>query len=333
MRSLKRLLNPARHIQGGIHEVAALVVVTAVLALGGLIGLVWAAGFDAVGHRFAHADWWWLGAATFGEVVAYLGYVVAYREVATVEDGPTLTLPNAFSLVVTGFSPFIALGGFALDLEALRHAVDEEKEARVRVLGLGALEYAVLAPAACVAAIALIVEGKRTPSAAFTYPWAIAVPVGFAATFVAQRFRGRLAGKRGWRAAIGEGLGAVHVLHRLFDPPRQRLLAFAGAAAYWAGEIFCLWAALQCFGQRLGVAQLIIGYATGYALTRRTLPFAGAGVVEVLLSFALVWVGEPLSTAVLAVFAYRLINLWLPMIPALISRGALKRSEELQLAT
>jgi uncharacterized membrane protein YbhN (UPF0104 family) len=332
MRSLKRLLNPSRHIHGSMHEVAALVIVTAALALGATVGLIWAAGFGNVGHRLAEADWWWLPAAVFGEAVAYLGYVVAYREVAAVEDGPELTLPNVASLVVTGFSPFVALGGFALDLEALRHSMAEEREARVRVLGLGALEYAVLAPAACAAAIVLLVEGKSTPAGGFTYPWAVAVPAGFVAAFVALRFRERLAGDRGWRAVLGEALEAVHVLRRLFDPPRERLLAFAGSAAYWAGDVFCLWAALQCFGPRIGVPQLVIAYATGYAFTRRTLPFAGAGVVEVLLAYALVWVGAPLATAVLAVFTYRLVNLWLPLVPALVARGALKRSEELQLA-
>src|SRR5947209_16324554 len=138
MRSLKRLLDPARHIHGSAHEVAALVIVAAVLALGATVGLIWAAGFDEVGHRLTEADWWWLGAAAFGEIVAYFGYVLAYREIASIEGGPSLTLPSAASLVVTGFSPFVALGGFALDIEALRHAVHEEKEARVRVLGLGA---------------------------------------------------------------------------------------------------------------------------------------------------------------------------------------------------
>src|SRR6266540_6118811 len=115
MDALKRLLKPARHIHGDIYEVAALVVVTAVLALGAIVGLIWAAGFDDVHHRLVEADWWWLGAAAFGEIVAYLGYVIAYREVAAVEDGPDLTLPNVASLVVAGFSPFVALGGFALD--------------------------------------------------------------------------------------------------------------------------------------------------------------------------------------------------------------------------
>jgi uncharacterized membrane protein YbhN (UPF0104 family) len=75
------------------------------------------------------------------------------------------------------------------------------------------------------------------------------------------------------------------------------------------------------------VAQLIIGYATGYAITRRALPLGGAGVIEALLPFALGWVGIALAPALVAVFAYRIANLWLPMIPALAGPPALHRIE------
>jgi len=69
----------------------------------------------------------------------------------------------------------------------------------------------------------------------------------------------------------------------------------------------------------------VVGYATGYALTRRTLPLAGAGAVEALLPFALTWVGYGLPSAVLAVFAYRVFNLWLPLGPAAAALYALRR--------
>ncbi len=80
------------------------------------------------------------------------------------------------------------------------------------------------------------------------------------------------------------------------------------------------------FGHRRGaVAVIIVGYATGYALTRRALPLAGAGVVEALMPFALNWVGYPLASSILAVIAYRIFNMWLPMIPAVISLRRLER--------
>jgi uncharacterized membrane protein YbhN (UPF0104 family) len=90
-------------------------------------------------------------------------------------------------------------------------------------------------------------------------------------------------------------------------------------ALYWAGDAFCLWACLHGFlDTSLPVTTLLVGYATGYALSRRTLPLAGAGVVEALLPFALLWVSLPLAAGMLAVLAYRVFNLWLPLLPAVV---------------
>jgi hypothetical protein len=69
----------------------------------------------------------------------------------------------------------------------------------------------------------------------------------------------------------------------------------------------------------------VIGYATGYALTRRTLPLGGAGSVEALVPFALAWAGVALAPAVLAVAVYRIFNLWLPLLPAAIGLRHLRR--------
>jgi uncharacterized membrane protein YbhN (UPF0104 family) len=105
--------------------------------------------------------------------------------------------------------------------------------------------------------------------------------------------------------------------------------AFVGTTLYWVGDIGCLWACLRAFHDSPDIAALVIGYATGYALTRRTLPLGGAGSVEALVSFALAWTGIPLAKAVLAVCAYRLFNLWLPLLPAAIGLRHLKRWREL----
>ena len=104
--------------------------------------------------------------AVGGELVAYAGYTAAYREVARVEDGAELKVPKAAALVAAGFGVFVHGGGFALDRMALRRAGLSEKDARRRVLGLGTLEYAVLAPATLAAAIVVVtrIPSARTPS-------------------------------------------------------------------------------------------------------------------------------------------------------------------------
>jgi uncharacterized membrane protein YbhN (UPF0104 family) len=99
-----------------------------------------------------------------------------------------------------------------------------------------------------------------------------------------------------------------------------------GSAIYWFGDILCLWACLQAFTHGTpNISLLLLGYATGYALTRRTLPLGGAGAVEALLPFALSWCGISLAAAVLAVFAYRVFNLWLPLGPSAFALYHLQR--------
>ena len=260
-------------------------------------------------------------------LLAYAGYTAAYREVARVEGGAELEVPKAAALVAAGFGVFVHGGGFALDRMALRRAGLSEEDARRRVLGLGTLEYAVLAPGTLAAAVVVVIW-HPTISASLTLPWIIGPPVGALLAAVALRFQATIARWPLIGPPLHHSLQALELVLVLVRSPLRHALAFVGTVAYWAGDIFCLWATLQAFSaQPPPAAQLVVGYATGYALTRRALPLGGAGVVEVLLPFALGWLGIALLPALLAVFAYRLINLWLPMIPALAGLPALRTLE------
>ena len=307
------------------HKLAALLVLAAVLALGALAGVAWSAGFGAVGHVLVHPQWAWIAAALGGELVAYVGYTFAYRAIARAEDGAELDTPKTAALVATGFAAFLQGGGFALDREALRRVGLSKREARERVLALGMVEYAVLAPAAAVAALLVLLHVKGL-GAGMTVPWIVGVPVGAGIALIALRFRKRIEKSHGRRAALGHALSALAFVLGLLRS--RSAVAYAGIAVYWLGDIFCLWSTLHVFSAKPPpVAQLLVGYASGYALTRRALPLGGAGIVEVLLPFALGWVGIPLPQSLLAVVLYRAINLWLPMVPALASIPALARLE------
>jgi hypothetical protein len=216
--NLRRLLRPAPHLERDPAQHALLVLVGAGLALGAVIGIAWAAGFGRVLHELHHVDPIWLPVAFGMEVAAYFGYVVAYREIARVEGGPQLGLGRAGAIVAAGFGAFVIRGGFVVDRHALEDAGLDPRQARVRVLGLGALEYAILAPAAALAAVIILARGSTHPSLGFTLPWAIAVPLGFVAAFAALGLRHRVGDEGGWRAAlqhasarrsIGLGMSAV----------------------------------------------------------------------------------------------------------------------------
>ncbi len=306
----------AHHREQEAHHVVVLMVLAAALSLIATIFVAGAAGYVSVASHLRHADWYWIPFAIAGAVAAQIGYTFAYREVAHVGRGVKLSALRASAIVSAGFGMFIPRGGFAVDIEALEDLGVPRDEARVRVLGLGSLEYAVLATGALICAIFLLAN-HADAQRAVTLSWTIGVPAGTALALVAVHYRKWIC--RGWlKPILGPPLEAIGVVGQIVASPRRHgAAAFSGMALYWAGEVFVLWVCLAAFtGDTPSVAAVVVGYATGYALTRRTLPLAGAGAVEALLPFALVWVGYSLPAAVLAVFAYRVFNLWLPLGPA-----------------
>jgi len=301
-------------------ESAVFMLGSATIAPGTLIAMAWVAGFHRILHHLAAVNPVWFAVAFGAEILSYLGYVLSYREVARVEDGQRIAHMDAFAAVAAGFGPFVARGGFAIDVHAFRKVGLSDHDVRVRVMGLGALEYALLAQAACIVAIQFLAQGASKPSPGLTLPWAIAVPVGFAVAIVAVEKRDRFSGK------LAEALESIYVLKCLFTR-RKHLIGQLGTAIYWFGDIVALWACLQAFTHGSpNISVLLMAYATGYALSRRTLPFGGAGAVEALLPFALSWCGINLAAAVLAVFTYRIFNFWLPTLPAALGMRRLQAS-------
>jgi uncharacterized membrane protein YbhN (UPF0104 family) len=305
------------------HPLLVLVVPT-VLALGAVALLADLAGAERLDRAARNIHPAWLLLCLGGELMAYGGYVLAVRDTAKVDNGPTLSFGRSLQTVIGGFGVFAATrtsGGFAVDYWALRSAGEDRDGAVARVLALGALEYVVLAPAALCSAIALIISGTDVPLS-LTLPWLLVIPGALAAIWVsspkrAPRYSDAGGGGR-IRQWFAHAVAGLSILRSMFvAPPREHGLGLLGTAAYWAGDIACLWGALEFFGNpRLSLPALIVGYATGYVLTRRSLPAGGAGVVEIALTFALHWFGLPFVRALLGVVVYRLFNLWLPMLPA-----------------
>jgi uncharacterized membrane protein YbhN (UPF0104 family) len=148
------------------------------------------------------------------------------------------------------------------------------------------------------------------------------VPLGTVLALLALHHKDRLT-RHGRRRRTDQALcGLRHV----FDMVRAHRAApgFGGMLGYWAAEGVSLYAAGRALSITLGLGQLILGLATGYALTRRSMPLAGAGAMMVLMSLALHWVGVSLVAAVAIVIVYHLAGLILPSLAALWARHALE---------
>src|SRR5438034_1111614 len=86
----------------------------------------------------------------------------------------------------------------------------------VALATLGALEYALLAPAACIASIELLASGGHKTALGLMLPWAVAVPVGFVVALWAVEHRHRFGGTGAWREALAQTLESLYVLRCLF---------------------------------------------------------------------------------------------------------------------
>ena len=294
-----------------------------VLEAAALAGLTWWAGWRDVLRALSTENAWWFALCAAGQILAYVGYTLALRGVTCADDGVALDLPVAFGIVGLGFSPLFsanAAGGFSIDLATLRAAGMPRPEALRRVLALCALEYALLAPAVAICGLLLFFHlfGTATPDVAL--PWLAVVPGALAAAwFTSPRRAGRYtyrAGAGRIRNGFAHAVGALALLRTILVDRSEHGIPFLGAALYWAGDMATLWAALQIFGIQLTLPQLVLAYGTGWALTRRSLPLGGPGLVEVLLAWVLTWFDVPFANAAAGVIAYRCFNLWLALVPA-----------------
>jgi uncharacterized membrane protein YbhN (UPF0104 family) len=297
------------------------------------------------------ADWRWLPVLAAGEVLAYAGYILAYRDLARVDAGPELRYGVITRIVATGFGAFVltSAGGPAVDFWALSRAGLSRNEAVTRVLAMNTMKFGALGFGAALASVVLLAGvGSHTPLA-FALPWIAVVSIcvalavwlsgpGFQTRFAAPKgdhAHGPHCGLRGFEHCLSylvrEGLhdairGVVYVRHVLAQPVKYTAGVF-GYPIYWAGDILCLWGGLRAFGGHVGVAELVLAYCTGYVVTILPLPGGGTGGVEAAMTYALHAVGVPLAPALLGVILYRLVNFWLPILPATLVLPTLRRLE------
>lgn len=287
--------------------------------------MAYVAGFSEIREALTRWSAPWLAVMVGAIVLSFAGYFWAYRGTYRVEQGPQLRLRQMIAVVAGGFGGFLAHGGAALDDYALRAGGADERDASTRVSALAGLEHGVLAVIGTVAGIVVLAEGRSAPPADFTLPWAVIPIPGFALAFwLAERYRSAWSDQGGLRGKVAVFLDSIHLNRELFLRPHKHGPAVLGMLAFWLTDAFAMWAALAAFGFVMNAAALFIGYATGMVFTRRTGPLGGAGILMVVLPVTIWYSGAPLAIAVVGVFAYRVVTLWLPMPFALASLPTLR---------
>jgi uncharacterized membrane protein YbhN (UPF0104 family) len=315
---LRRL---ARWIREAERRPLALSLLAGGVAVGVTIGMAVVAGTDRTEAALKGVEPLWLIMIVAGQVVSYAGFYAAYQGTVTSPGGARLPPGLAFKLVAFGSAASSLLGGYSVDRRALQAAGATRSDAGVRVMTMSALEYAVLALAAWASSLALL--GDAHVRKAVSIPWAIGFPVGcLVAAWIHLRVRSPGAGAQGsLRRSVGMTLDALTLLADQVRHPIRHRAAWVGIVLHWGGDLAIMWAALRAVGVEPSLPVILLGYATGYALSPRSLPLAGVGVTEALMPLALSWVGVPLPSAVVAVFLYRGGRLVVSVPPALMARS------------
>lgn len=311
-----------------------------VLAVAAVAGIGQVTSLHHVVRALGRGDRSWFPVCLGGELLAYAGYIAAYRDVARVDGGPRFDPWTASRIVVIGFGAVLigsSAGTLGIDYWALHRTGEPRHVAVRRVLALNTLQWMVLAIVACLAAAASAAGPWRAP-VAMEVAWLVVVPLCVAAAIwvSSPRRSDRLTSlpsdevrllwaPRTWphwlwhagRAAFSDAVGGVVIVRDLLHRPLTHPGALFGFPLYWAGDILTLYAALRAFGVHPHLVPLVLAYVTGFVVTALPLPAGGSGGVEAGLTFSLHAVGIAFAPALLATLVYRAFTLWLPVVPAL----------------
>lgn len=126
--------------------------------------------------------------------------------------------------------------------------------------------------------------------------------------------------------------GVVPRMLDVLQRPVKLATGIGGMLLLTACFVFCLDASIRAFGHgdtTLSYASVAVVFLAGNALGSAAPTPGGVGAVEGALTFGLVAVGLPLEVATPAVLLYRLLTLWLPVLPGWLCFNWLTKREAL----
>lgn len=293
------------------------------------------AGFGKSLHRLQSGNKLWLAAGVGLEAISLCGYMTLFRTVFSCE-GVRITWRSSAQITLAGTLATKLLGaggagGIALTIWALRAAGLSARAVARRMTSFEMLLYGVFMSSLVIfgggAALGLFAGSHHPaltvlPAIVGASAILLVTVVGYASDG-AKRGLLRLA-KRTRR--MGPALERLATLPRTLHEGvrntaeilRHPQPGHAGAIVYWAFDIATLWAAFRAFGESPPITVIVLSYFVGQMASVLPIP-GGIGSIEGgMLGFFIAF-GVNASTAALAVIAYSLMSIWLPVIPGSIA--------------
>jgi uncharacterized membrane protein YbhN (UPF0104 family) len=313
-------VQPRRLRRRGLQTVALLGVLVAVVFL--------APGLGEVRQHLADADPAWLALAVALEALSCSSYVLGFRPVFCRRMSWRTTWEISWSELAMGsIVPASGAGGLALGAWILRRAGMPADQIARRSVAFFLIKSSVNFAAVTVIGVLLAVGviGPHQPLWRTALPAALALAVIVGVISLGKRDElGAGRGRPGWlRAARGAVVGGVReavALLRARDPG-----VLAGSIGYWAFDNAVLWATFHAVGASPPISVILMGYLIGQLGGALPIP-GGVGGIDLGLVGTLIVYGAPADATVAAVFAYRVILFWLPLLVGAVAFWSLRRA-------
>ncbi|GAA0663249.1 lysylphosphatidylglycerol synthase domain-containing protein [Streptomyces thermocarboxydovorans] len=280
------------------------------------------------GPLIANADWRWVIAAVLFSAATYFAAALALLGFVP-ERVPFLRTVAA--QVAGSFVKIVApaaVGGVALNTRFLQRAgvrpgLAVASVGASQLFGLGCHVLMLLA-------FGYLTGTEKTPSLSpsrtviaglltVAVLMLVVTSVPFLRKFVVTRVRSLFAG----------------VVPRMLDVlqrPQKLITGIGGMLLLTACFVLCLDASVRAFGDEstsISIASVAVVFLAGNALGSAAPTPGGVGAVEVTLTVGLIAVGLPQAVATPAVLLFRLLTLWLPVLPGWLAFNHLTRKEAL----
>jgi len=304
---------------------------TAVALLVVLALVAWIApGLGQVRSQLEGADPGWLVAAVVLEGLSSASYVVMFRPIfcgrMTWRSATELGLSE---LAVGSLVPASGVGGLALGAWALRKSGMPAIQIAERSVAFFTLKSAVNFVAVVILGVLMFAGVGPSLSPLLTIlPAALAIAAMAVVAVLPRLLREpeRLAGGGRWRRRFAKAIGAagdgVREAGRVLR--RGDVLVIAGSLGYWIFDNAVLWATFHAIGTNPPITVVLMAYLLGQMGGLLPVP-GGVGGIDGGLIGAFVLFGVDAAPAAAAVFAYRLILFWLPLLVGAVAFTNLRR--------
>ncbi|MFF8591005.1 lysylphosphatidylglycerol synthase domain-containing protein [Streptomyces sp. NPDC015220] len=280
------------------------------------------------GTLFAHAQWGWLVAAVLFSALSYVAAAMALlgfvpERVPFVRTVAAQVAGSFVKIVAPAAVGGVALNTRFLQRSGVRPGLAVASVGASQLFGLGCHILMLLS-------FGYLTGTEKTPSLSpsrtviaglLTVAVLVLVvtSVPFLRKFVVTRVRSLFAG----------------VVPRMLDVlqrPQKLVTGIGGMLLLTACFVMCLDASIRAFGDEstsLSIASVAVVFLAGNALGSAAPTPGGVGAVEATLTVGLIAVGLPKEVAAPAVLMFRLLTLWLPVLPGWLAFNHLSRKGSL----